>query len=215
MKSTRKILSLFKNKQFLYFFAALILLVLVTGGILFYFRRTQRIFIDDSLISAPVINIASETPGILSEMEVSEGQTVQKGDQLALVDGKAIRAQTNGLIIQTDKQIGSVVGPTTSVASMIHPADFRVIGTLDENKGLDQVRVGQVASFTVDAYPGQVFWGWVDEVAPSANQTSLSFSISDQRPTQQFDIYVKFDTSKYPSLKNGMSAKITVYTNTN
>jgi hypothetical protein len=52
----------------------------------------------------------------------------------------------------------------------------------------------------------------VDEVSPTSEQGSVVFDISDQRPTNQFDVYVRFDPSKYPELKNGMSARIWVYT---
>jgi multidrug resistance efflux pump len=92
---------------------------------------------------------------------------------------------------------------------------MRVAGTIDENKGLDKIHVGQVASFTVDAYPGKKFWGYVDEISQTANQTQASFSISSTRPTQQFTVYVRFNANDYPELKNGMSAKMVVFTNTN
>jgi hypothetical protein len=48
-------------------------------------------------------------------------------------------------------------------------------------------------------------------VAPTSEQSDVVFNISDQRPTSQFAIYVRFDTTQYPQLKNGMSAKIWVY----
>jgi hypothetical protein len=51
----------------------------------------------------------------------------------------------------------------------------------------------------------------VDEVAPTSEQSSVVFNISDQRPTNQFAVYVRFDPTQYPQLKNGMSAKIWVY----
>jgi hypothetical protein len=38
------------------------------------------------------------------------------------------------------------------------------------------------------------------------------FNISDERPTNQFAVYVRFDPAQYPQLKNGMSARIWVYT---
>jgi multidrug resistance efflux pump len=80
---------------------------------------------------------------------------------------------------------------------------------------LDQIKVGQVVSFTIDAFPGKTYWGYVDEVAPTAKTSQLSFSISSERPTQQFIVYARFNSAKYPEIKNGMSAKMTVYTKTN
>jgi multidrug efflux pump subunit AcrA (membrane-fusion protein) len=97
---------------------------------------------------------------------------------------------------------------------MINFADMRVAGTIDENKGLDKVKIGQTVSFTVDALPGTTFWGYVDEISPTAKQTQLQFSVSSERPTQQFLVYARFNSYAYPQIKNGMSAKMTVYTNT-
>jgi multidrug resistance efflux pump len=149
------------------------------------------------------------------ETDVYENEYVQKGDLLAIVGSEAVRAKTNGLIVMANTQTGSMANATNPVVQMIQPEDMRIAGTIDENKGLKDIKVGQVASFSVDAIPGKTYWGYVDEVSPSAKQTQISFSISSERPTQQFVVYVKYDSLKYPEVKNGMSAKLTIYTNTN
>jgi multidrug resistance efflux pump len=71
---------------------------------------------------------------------------------------------------------------------------------------------GQKATFSVDAFPGKVYVGVVESIGQTADDTGIVFSISDKRPTKAFDVKVRFDVTKYPELKNGMSAKITVYT---
>lgn len=215
MQNLTKIFKLFKSKKFRQRFIGALLILLLLVGSVFYLKKENRVFIDDSLIQTQIINISPSTPGILKEVDVTEGQIVNKGDQLAIVGTGVLRAQEGGLIIGTNKQIGSYLAPSMNAVEMVHPEDFRVVGTLDENKGLKDVRVGQAASFTVDAFPGQTFWGYVDEVSSTANQTNAAFSISSERPTQQFDVYVRFNTEKYPQLKNGMSAKLTIYTGTN
>jgi multidrug resistance efflux pump len=87
-----------------------------------------------------------------------------------------------------------------------------VVGTIDENKGLSDIHVGQMASFTVDAFGSKQYSGVVDEISPTSNQTDVVFNISDQRETQQFNVKVRFYQQKYPELKNGMSAKLTIFT---
>jgi membrane fusion protein, multidrug efflux system len=210
----KKLFSLFKNKKFLKVFGIVLLVVLLGGAYLVYEFYTGRIFIDDSLIQAPIITISPTSTAKVQEMDVTEGQRVQKGDQLAIVGSETLRADTNGLIVTAPDETGSTVTPQTQLIQMIRTVDLRVAGTIDENKGLDQIRVGQVVSFTVDAFPGKTFWGYVDEVSPTAKTTQLSFSISSERPTQQFVIYAKFNSAKYPEIKNGMSAKMVVYTRT-
>lgn len=87
----------------------------------------------------------------------------------------------------------------------------RDIGEIDENKGLSRINVGDPVYFTVDAFGGKKFVGVVDEVSPTSNQSGVVFNISDQRAVQQFNIKARFDTTEYPELRNGMSARMYVY----
>lgn len=208
-------LSTIKNPKVLKPLILILLAIATIGSFLFYQTTRNRVFIDNSVISTPIINIAPETPGKLTDMDVYENEKVKKGDLLAIVAGQGLHADTDGLIIMTNNQIGGLTSAQNPVAQMINLSDMRVAGTIDENKGLSDIKIGQVASFTVDALPGKTFWGYVDEVSPSSKQTQLSFSISSERPTQQFVVYVRFDAQKYPEIKNGMSAKLTIFTNTN
>jgi hypothetical protein len=72
--------------------------------------------------------------------------------------------------------------------------------------------VGDPVIFTVDAFGSKQFTGVVDEVSPTSNQSGNVFNISSERETQQFDIKVRYDTTAYPMLRNGMSARMWVYT---
>lgn len=211
----KKLFSLFKNKKFLKRFSIVVVILLLILAFIGYEKISGRVFIDDSLIQAPIITISPSTAGKVQEIDVTEGQHVQKGDTLAVVGSQTLRADTDGLVITASDLTGSIVSPQTQLIQMIQPVDLRVAGTIDENKGLNQIKVGQVVSFTVDAFPGKTYWGYVDEISPTAKTAQLSFSISSERPTQQFVVYAKFDSTKYPEIKNGMSAKMTVYTKTN
>lgn len=191
-----------------------ITILVVIVSYFFYQMRTARVFIDDSLVNAPIVTVTPNIAGTLTQLSVYEGEYVKKGDSLAIVGGQTIYANSDGLVVMADNQIGSSVSQQTPVVELVNPQDMRIAGTIDENKGLSDIHVGQVVSFTVDALPGQTFWGYVDEISPSAKQTQAAFSISSERPTQQFVVYAKFDSKKYPGIKNGMSAKLTIFTNT-
>ncbi len=210
----KKKLALIKNKAFLKKAGIFLAALLVIGSIIFLLKTTDRVFIDDSVITAPVISVSSTANGKLKELDVTEGQLVKKGDVLAVVGSETVRTDTDALVILSNNQVGSSVSTQTQLIQMIRPIDLRVTGTLDENKGLQNVRVGQAVSFTVDTFPGKTYWGYVDEISPSAKTTQLAFSISNSRPTQQFLVYARFATTKYPEIKNGMSAKLTVFTKT-
>jgi len=210
----KKAFGIFKNKIVIRTILIIIVVVLSMSGYLYYEKTKNRVFIDDSLVSTPIITITPSTPGQLLETDLYEGEQIKKGDPIAVVGSQTIYSNTDGLVIMANNQTGSSVNVQTPVAQIIDPSNMRIAGTIDENKGLDQIHIGQVASFTVDALPGKTFWGYVDEISPSAKQTQLSFSISSERPTQQFVVYARFDANKYPEIKNGMSAKMTIYTKT-
>jgi multidrug resistance efflux pump len=192
----------------------ILLIIIIVGGVYFWQKTEGRVFIDDSQISASLITIAPTTSGRLFEIDVQEGKYVKKGDTIAVVGSETVRSTTDGLVVMANNQIGGSLSPQSIVAQLIDPSQMRIVGTIDENKGLSSLKVGQVASFTIDAFPGKTFWGYVDEISPTAKQTQLSFSISSERPTQQFQVYVRFPATRYPELKNGMSAKLSIFTNT-
>lgn len=184
------------------------------GGGLYWYVNSKTVYIDLSQIQAPLINLSPANAGVLQAVYVNPGDVVAANQPVALVGNEVVESQTAGEIVTVDKNIGQYINPLTgagTVATMIDPTQLRVVGNLDENKGLNDVQVGDPATFTVDAFGSQVFKGVVDEVAPTSEQSDVVFNISDQRPTNQFAVYVRFDPTLYPQLKNGMSAKIWVY----
>jgi multidrug resistance efflux pump len=201
-----------KNKDSRQVLLAFIFLTAILLGYLFYLSTANRVSIENSIISTPITSISPDAPGKIIDSYVVNGNMVKKGDILALVGTQTLKAYTDGLIISVNNAKGSIASAQTPVVQMIDLNSMRVDGTIDENKGLDKIKVGQVASFTIDAFPRKTFWGYVDEISPSAKQTQLAFSISSERPTQQFDVFVRFNAYAYPEIKNGMSSKITIYT---
>lgn len=204
----------FKNKKLLLTLGAVFTAVLILTGFVVFEKMTDRVYVDNSLIQAPVIIISPSMSGKVQEIDVKEGQTVDNGDTLAVVGSQTLRADTEGLVISASDLTGSTVSPQTQLIQMIRPVSLRVVGTIDENKGLNRIKVGQVVSFTVDALAGKTYWGYVDEISPSAVSPTFSFSTSTERTTQQFTVYAKFNAVQYPDIKNGMSAKMVVYTKT-
>jgi multidrug resistance efflux pump len=183
------------------------------GGAAYLAVDSQRVYIEDSTVQAPSIALAPTTDDTLQQVYVTVGDTIQPDTVVAEVGTELIKSTIGGLIISTDQDIGSLIQSGTPVVTMIDPTQLRVVGQLEEDKGLDDVNVGDRAIFTVDAFPGKTFDGVVSEVAPTSQASDVVFQVSDQREEQDFDVYVAYDLTKYPQLKNGMSAKIWVYKN--
>lgn len=184
----------------------------VAAGVIYWLMNAHSVYIDTASIKADVINLAPAAPGTLESVYVNEGDQVPANYTVARVGDQLIQTKVAGIITSVPNTVGAQVGAGQTVVAMIDPTQLRVVGELDENKGLDRVRVGDPVTFTVDAFGGKQYAGVVDEVAPTANSAGVVFNISNQRATQQFDIQARFDTNAYPELKNGMSARMWVYT---
>jgi len=211
-KEEKKILGLKKDIVIIGSVLALVLAGILAGAI--YWRTISgRVVIDKSMISAPTIELAAKSQGVLEEVFVNEGDQVLANAVLARVGNELIKAKTDGLIIDVKKDIGQLFNPGAAVVSMINPNELRVVGQVDEDKGLSDIAIGQLVTFTVDAFGSQKFTGIVDEINQTSNDSSVVFSISDKRATKQFDVKVRFDTTAHPEFKNGMSAKIIIYKN--
>ena len=73
---------------------------------------------------------------------------------MAIVGTRSLNAFQDGLVVSVDNAIGSIASAQIAVVQMVNFSDMRVAGTIDENKGLDKLKIGQTISFTVDALPG-------------------------------------------------------------
>jgi multidrug resistance efflux pump len=199
-------------KRRLIIFGSIGLVIIILGAVGAYLILSAgRVTIDDSTIQAPLINLAPTAPGELNAVYVNEGDIVPANTPVAEVGTQILTTQVAGEIVTVNDTIGAQIGANQSVVTMIDPTQLRVVGSIDENKGLSKIQVGDAVHFTVDAFGGKEFDGVVDEIAPTSNASGVVFSISDAREEQTFDIKVRFDTTAYPQLKNGMSARMTVY----
>jgi multidrug resistance efflux pump len=191
-------------------------IVLILGalaGFIYWRMEWNKVTIENSSIEAPIINLSPSAPGILAEIYVAPGDTVAENTPVAKVGNELIFTKVAGLIVDVNHLEGQYFNPGTPVVSMINTKEEKVLGKIDEDKGLVDIKIGQPATFTVDALGSKRFEGYVSYISPMSNQSGVMFNISDKREVKQFDIKVSFDGSKYPMLKQGMSAKITVFVN--
>ena len=191
--------------------ALFVVIAIIIGSLAIWFNLQSRIYIEKAEIYAPTISLAPITPGILEKVYVAPGDNVGKHKVVALIGGNQLKTESDGIIISVQDTPGQLVSGQTPIVQMINPEELRVIGHLDEDKGLSDVVIGQKVVFTADAFGSKEYVGYVDEISPSAREGDIVFSISDKRQIKQFDIKAKFDVDKYPELKNGMSAKMWIY----
>ncbi len=183
----------------------------IAFGSIYWIVESKRVYVESASVKAPLINLSPSKPGILQEVYVHEGDVVNADTPVARVENEIVKSKVAGIIVSVPETIGSQSSPAQPVVTMIDPKQLRVVGKVDENKGLSRIKIGDPVTFTVDAYGGQQFPGIIDDIAPTANASGIVFNISGQRETQQFDIKARFDATKYPEFKNGMSARMWVY----
>ncbi len=182
-----------------------------TAGISYYFISMGRVYTDKADVEAAVTTISPSAAGILEKVYVNVGDTVGPDTVVARVGNELLKTTTSCIITNTDTAIGTTVTPSTPVVQVINPDDLRVVAHIDENNGLSSIKVGQQATFTLDAFGSRTFQGVVDEISPTARQTDIVFNISDKRQINQFNVKIRFDVHKYPEIKNGMSAQVWIY----
>lgn len=202
-----------KTDRRVYALAAFIVVVLGGGiaGLSYYAVSMRTVYIDKAQIQAPVVNLAPVSGGTLRGIYVTPGQIVPANTVVAQVGVELLKTSASGLVLSTEGDVGKLVPAGQTVVELIDPSALRVVGQVQEDKGLADIKVGDVASFTVDAFGSKKFTGVVDEIAPVSNAGDVVFSVSDKREEQDFDVKVKFDTTANPELKQGMSAKLWIY----
>lgn len=190
-----------------------LLIVIAVIGVFYFMVTKNQIYTDAAVIEAPSITIASEQGGIIQKILVNEGDLVPADTVVAQISNQVLKTKEAGLVIDVQKTIGKTVTVGEPIVTLISPTELRVITHIDENNGLNNIHIGQAVVFTVDAFGSKKYAGTVEEISPTSRQSGIVFNISDQRQVQQFDVKIRFDVEQYLELKNGMSAKVTIYTN--
>ena len=201
-----------RNKNKKQFIPIAILLAIIIGAIGFFYWQSSsnKIYVEKAEVSADVISLAPKIGGQLNDTFVKEGDEVTANTPVARVGNDLVKTKVAGIILSIRGDNGALVGAGQAVATMIDKNELKVVGQVPEDKGLKDIKVGQQASFTVDAFGSKTYYGTVDEISPVSRDASLTFNISDKRAVKDFDIKIRFDLSQYPELKQGMSAQIWV-----
>lgn len=180
-------------------------------GLLYLDVTSKRVYVEKSEVDASQIALSAKSGGVLEELFVKEGDNIAEGAVVARIGNELVKSKDAGLVISRDNSIGKYFNPGEAVVTMIKPGDLRVVGRLEEDKGLKDVRAGQRVIFTVDAFGSKQYEGIIDEVSPTSRASDVVFNISDQRQEQEFNVKARFNLDAYPELKNGMSAKMWIY----
>jgi len=109
-----------------------------------------------------------------------------------------IRSPLTGFMVKKHVEIGQWVDKGGRVADLVDLATVRIV-TLVAERDIGQIRVGDVATITVDAYPGRTFTGRVSHIVPQADLQSRAFPVK-----------IAVDNPAGSPLRGGMLARTTI-----
>lgn len=164
----------------------------------------QLIAAQDSVESAEAQKDVVQTQLDTAQAQVLQQQAAMVQAQLDL-DHTKIISPVDGTVIARNMDVGQTVAASFSAPTIFNIAKdltkMQVDANIDESD-VGRVRVDQPVTFTVDAYPGQIFMGAVTQIRESP--TNVQNVIT-------YDVVIKFDNSDL-KLFPGMTANTRILT---
>ena len=172
----------------------------------------KKLISDSEFIAAQTnLNVArADYESSLAQIRRAEGSVTQAEDQLSKT---AIYSPMDGTISSLTSEVGERVVGTgqfagTEIMRVANLADMEVRVKVNEND-IVNVKVGDPARISVDAFPNRRFNGVVKEIASAA----LTVGQDTQEEVTNFEVRVRI-TDKEVAFRPGMSANTDIETQT-
>ena len=124
----------------------------------------------------------------IAEAQVAQARAVIQQREAALARSRidmehtVIRAPVDGIVIERSVDVGQTVAASLQAPNLFTIAqdlrNMQVVTSVDE-ADIGQIAVGQKATFTVDAFPGEKFTGKVEQIrkAPQVVQNVVTYNV--------------------------------------
>ena len=181
------------------------LIIIVASAVVFVSLVIAGYFIYDGIfyyqtenakVDTTIYQLTANASGKLIEMNVTQGDEVKAGQDLARVyNGPRIYSPINGTVIDVKMQNGDYANATDVVAIVAETPDMYITANVEETDIL-KIHKGQSVSVSLDAY-GRSFSGIVDDVSTiastklSGSGTSFTTSGSYTKVTQLIPVKIK------------------------
>lgn len=126
------------------------------------------------------VDIFSKMPGKIIKLLVKEGQLVQNGTLVAIVDRDEVgstykpvevKATINGKVEQIHLKEGSQVSSAAPILSIAKQEELKIVATPFETD-IAKLRLGQKVFISMDAFPTREFYGKVSYINPNIRTNS-------------------------------------------
>jgi multidrug efflux pump subunit AcrA (membrane-fusion protein) len=174
----------------------------------------NSVVISGDVLSASQVSIFPTMPGRLVELRVKAGDTVRRGQTVAVVDpsrpgdfffGSPVVATVSGSILSVPVNVGETL-ETKTVVCVVGDLSQLVVETHVPERYSVFMRRGLPAQVTFEAMPGDVFPAEVDELSPALDPASRTRQIRlrfSPGPGGRLD----------PRVLSGMFATVSLVTN--
>ena len=134
----------------------------------------------DSLGRSSPAFLPSEYDKRTAAMRMANARVTQALRQAALARDQraygALAADADGIVTALPVQVGQVVSPGQTVATVAHTAEIEVVADVPENR-LAELRTARDVTITLWALPGTALHGRVREVGALADAASRTFAV--------------------------------------
>lgn len=183
---------------------------------------------DDAQVTGPIVNISSPAAGVLSSLNVKQGDTVTQGQAIGTVTlaptsatsaaptSLNITSPMNGIVVLVSAVPNQQVAPGLQIVTLTDLSSLTITAYVDEN-AINNVSVGQSVDIHIDAYSGTSFTGHVKLIVQAAaGEFSL---LPNQDPTsgnftkvgQRIPVVITLDGTSGNDVVPGMSAEVTIH----
>lgn len=163
----------------------------------------------------------SQTNDVAAQIEVAKATIAEKQAALDRIDldlkYAVITAPTDGYMGKRTLQVGQLVQKGQTIGFIVDQQQGKWIVANFEETQIGEMKVGQSAEITVDAFPGKKFHGAIESFSPA---TGAQFSLLPPdnatgnfvKITQRFPVRIEFtsDDEELNDLRAGMNAEVFV-----
>lgn len=212
------------KKKFIWL--VLLLIVAFIVAIVWWWNYRKYISTVDANLDSYRVNVAAQSMAPLQAIYKQEGDSVNKGDLLALLDSAATKeyrivSPVDGVIAKQWVVPGDLLEPGENIFTLNQGKDLWVTVYLQETK-FSKIRLGQEALFTLDAYPDLTFYGKIFYIGsntasefsliPPSNASGNYTKVAQRIPLRISIDRVEGDAKKKAGMRllSGMSANVKI-----
>jgi len=164
------------------------------------------IALSGDIIAGSTVDTYSDAAGKVTEVYVTIGQRVSRGDRIAAVDpsrpGLNFRigiatAPISGTVVSLPAQVGMTISQAVPLARIAGGGALEIRLFVAE-RFISKITMNQSCEITLDAWPGEVFFGSISEISPTVDVASRTMEIKVNVSNPGF------------RLKAGMFAKVRI-----